>query len=240
MTEGYIKQEGSEPEWVPPKRSVGWWIIHGVPAFIRVCVVLGLALYFGGLAVLTVAAMLIKQNMDVTVLPIYIALSSIAWLVDYVVLLIGFRNPKRQLLYGIGLLIFHIMLSLAFIIMSLNTKDYGEIILMVFVGIRLCLWLPPLHTILKIYPAFEFGLANSESVKPADIQYAGYMHPTVLPFKTCIIDYEFEVNGKKYQEEDNTASRCLAHKWRDYKERGRPLRVIYSKTNPKYNMILQD
>ncbi len=163
------------------------------------------------------------------------------WIIDCLTRIHGFTNPKTLLIYevikAIGLICCILFISILLIV-----KGYYEVPIWYFVAPIGFIAILPIRKLKQLsYIINGYNIIQVRDIETINIsmqQLAIDIPSGSLFCYTAYLDYEIKVDVKSYKYSDMLNS-IIRHKFADYKN-GKPLRIIYSIQDPKFNIIFQE
>lgn len=163
------------------------------------------------------------------------------WIVDCLTRIHGFTNPKTLLIYEIVKA--SAILFCTFLLTTvLLYKGYNESVVWYipsFVGGFMLIQIAKLMQLSQVIKNYTIKtVLDVAKIDTSPVQDAADVGGGFIYYYVSYIQYQIEVDGVIYNNNPLLDS-IIRHKFADYKN-GKPLRIIYSTKNPKFNIIFQD
>ena len=243
----------SAPHW-EAKRTIAWKLSNIPPIIFRL-VFFALVIYLSkDVWLIDISDLKIEYRSSYLLMRIISFLCAI-WIVDCLVRIHGFTSPKILLIYeivkAIAILFCILFLTVIFTYMGYHGSgvlsykgDHESDVwyFFSFIGILILLPIRKLRQLSHIIADYKITtvqdidkIALSKTQKSIE---AGNRARGIVYHNTSYIDYQIKVDdiicGSGHM-----LNSIVRYKFADYKN-GKPLRVIYSTKNPKFNIIFQD
>ena len=217
------------------------WKLRNVPPIIFRLALFALAIYFSkDVWLIDITDLKIAYRSSYLLMRIISFLCAI-WIVDCLVRIHGFTNPKTLLIYeiikAIAILFCILFLTTIFIYMGYNESLLWYIPSFVggFVLIQITKLMQLSHVIenYQVTSVLDITKIDTSQAQDAADAAGGFIYCYISH-----IQHQITVDGVIYNNNPLLNS-IVRYKFADYKN-GKPLRVIYSTKNPKFNIIFQD